>query len=82
MIALLAFRNISEMDECPVGSPGVVTQFNTRCVKKFSRTFTYEELVSEGDLNLSLRDLASTTDTIGGGTEGCEIDLTTRISNF
>ncbi|MDH3325094.1 MAG: PA14 domain-containing protein [Gammaproteobacteria bacterium] len=71
--------NIDELDECPIGASGVVGQFASKCLKRFSRTFSYDELVSTGSMTLSLRDLASTT---GAGVgEGCDVDLTTVISN-
>jgi len=71
--------NMDELEECPVGASGVVTQFTTQCVKRFSRTFTYQELVSAGGMNLSLRDLMATTDTVAGMGAGCDIDLSTKI---
>ena len=71
--------NMDLLQQCPLGGSGVVTQLATQCVKRFSRTFTYSEVVSSGTMSLSLRDLAASTDL--GTTEGCDIDLSTTISN-
>jgi len=74
--------DLADLRQCPLGSPDVATEFTSSCIKRFSRSFTYTEAVAEGNSSYSLQDLSvKTFSTTGLGVTGCEIDVTTTISN-
>lgn len=73
---------ITDLTNCPVGSADSAVQFRAGCTKRFSRTFDYGEIVSQGNIALGLQDLAATTSsTLGNGATGCDVDVKTVIGN-
>lgn len=80
---LMKVDDISQLSDCPVGAEGVVVQFGASCIKRFSKTISYSEAVESGSFSLSLRDMQTETySTTGSAATGCDIELTTRISNY
>lgn len=79
---VMKVNDINQLTKCPVGSADAAVQFGASCMKRFSRTIDYSEARQRGDFSMTLREmLAETYSTNPGGAAGCDIDLTTTISN-
>ncbi|MDX1812178.1 MAG: hypothetical protein R3240_09540, partial [Gammaproteobacteria bacterium] len=78
---LMKVENINNLNKCPIGAAGVVAEYGASCTKKFSRTIEYAEAVQRGTFSMSLRDMQAETFSPNGSTVGCDIDVTTTISN-
>ena len=79
---LMKVDDISKLTNCPIGAQGVIAQFGSSCIKRFSKTISYSEAVATGSFSYSLRDLQTDTySSTGSAATGCDIDVTTRISN-
>ncbi|MCH1930967.1 Ig-like domain-containing protein [Shewanella sp. A25] len=78
---VMRIEDLDSLTACPVGSDGVVSQFASGCLKRFSRALSYAEITSQSYMSLNLNDLQATTSSTDSNPASCDIDISLLISH-
>ncbi|PKG99230.1 Ig-like domain-containing protein [Paraglaciecola sp. MB-3u-78] len=78
---LMRVDDIESLTSCPIGSANVVSQFQSGCMKRFSRSVSYAEVTSQSYLTYDIKQLGATTTSASNDPAGCEIDMKLIITH-
>ena len=77
---LMKVDDQQSLTSCPIGSAGAVSQFDSGCTKRFSRTVSFAEITQQSYTTFDLNSLLTDTYTSDGNPAGCEIELNVILS--
>jgi hypothetical protein len=77
---LMKVDDQESLTSCPIGSAGAVSQFESGCTKRFSRTVSFAEISQQSYTTFDLNSLLTDTYTSDGNPAGCEIELNVILS--
>ncbi|KGJ89263.1 Ig-like domain-containing protein [Thalassotalea sp. ND16A] len=78
---LMRVDDIESLTSCPIGSANVVSQFQSGCMKRFSRSISYAEVTSQSYMTFDLKELGAMTTSASNDPAGCEIELEVTVSH-
>jgi hypothetical protein len=77
---LMKVDDQESLTSCPIGSAGAVSQFDSGCTKRFSRTVSFAEISQQSYTTFDFNSLLTDTYTSDGNPAGCEIELNVILS--
>tara|TARA_R110002167_G_scaffold42935_24_gene130141 strand:- start:6301 stop:6870 length:570 start_codon:yes stop_codon:yes gene_type:complete len=77
---LMKVDDQESLTSCAIGSAGAVSQFDSGCTKRFSRTVSFAEISQQSYTTFDFNSLLTDTYTSDGNPAGCEIELNVILS--